>query len=190
MPFTVPKELYNGKINHLEVGKEQHKVMLGGEEALPFLSFEGKALSQTPLALEIQDTAPTDWASTLTESYGGVMNNPVEWAKSCQDKYKADMICLRLSGTHPDNGDKSPKEAGKVVESVLSSIRVPLIILGSNHVEKDVEVMKHVAEVAANTGSIIGKARKKIIKPSPLWLPLTAINWWPCRTWILICPNN
>ena len=164
MPFTVPKEIYNGKINQLEVGQEQHKAILGGEEVLPFLSFEGKVPLLIPLALEIQDREPTDWAPSLTDSYTGVMNNPVEWAKRCQDQYKADMICLRLAGTHPDNGDKSPQEAGKVVESVLSAIQVPLMILGSNHVEKDVEVMKHVAEVAANTGSIIGKAQEKNYK--------------------------
>ena len=147
----------------MEIGKDQ-KLQLGGEEVLPFLPFEGKAVSQVPLALEIQDIAPADWAPALNGAYGGVMANPVEWAKKCQDDYKADMICLRLTGTHPDNGDKSAREAGKVVESVLSAIKVPLIILGSNHAEKDSEVMKHVAEVAANTGSIIGKAQEKNYK--------------------------
>ncbi|MCL6583182.1 MAG: acetyl-CoA decarbonylase/synthase complex subunit delta [bacterium] len=165
MAYTVPKEAYNGKINQVEVGRNQHKLIMGGEETLPFLSFEGKAVSTVPLALEIQDINPTgDWASSLTEIYGSVMDNPAEWARMCQDEFKADMICLRLAGTHPDNGDRSPQEAGKIVEAVLSAIKVPLIILGSNHVEKDAAVIKHVAEVAANTGSIIGKAQEKNYK--------------------------
>jgi len=165
MAYTVPKEAYNGKINQVEVGRNQHKLILGGEETLPFLSFEGKAVSTVPLALEIQDINPTeDWAPSLTEIYGSVMDNPAEWARMCQDEFKADMICLRLAGTHPDNGDRSPQEAGKIVEAVLSAIKVPLIILGSNHVEKDAAVIKHVAEVAANTGSIIGKAQEKNYK--------------------------
>ncbi|MEW5803190.1 MAG: acetyl-CoA decarbonylase/synthase complex subunit delta [bacterium] len=163
MAFTVPKEVYNGKINQVEVGKDQ-QVIFGGEEVLPFLSFEGKAVSNVPLALEIQDIDPGDWAPSLTDIYGPVMGNPAEWAKLCQDEFKADMICLRLTGTHPDNGDKSPEEAGKVVEAVLSAIKVPLIIFGSNHTEKDAAVIKHVAEVAANTGSIIGKAQEKNYK--------------------------
>jgi len=164
MAFTTPKEVYNGKINQIEVGKDQQNVILGGEEVLPFLSFEGRAVSRVPLALEVQDRAPNDWPSVLNEAYAGVMNDPAQWARRCQDQYKADMICLRLVGTHPDNGNKSPKEAGQVVEAVLSAISVPLLILGSNHVEKDAEVMKHVAEVAANTGSIIGKAQEKNYK--------------------------
>jgi len=164
MAFTVPKEVYNGKINQVEVGRDQHKLTLGGEEVLPFLSFEGTAVSNVPLALEVHDVNPGDWASSLTEIYGSVMGNPVEWAKLCQDEYKADMICLRLSGTHPDNGNRSPEEAGKTVEAVLSAIKVPLIIFGSNHAEKDAAVIKHVAEVAANTGSIIGKAQEKNYK--------------------------
>jgi acetyl-CoA decarbonylase/synthase complex subunit delta len=164
MAFTTPKEVYNGKINQIEVGKDQQNVTIGGEEVLPFLSFEGKAVPRVPLALEVQDTAPNDWSPVLNEAYAGVMNDPAQWAKRCQDQYKADMICLRLVGTHPDNGNKSPQEAGQVVEAVLSAISVPLLILGSNHVEKDAEVMKQVAEVAANTGSIIGKAQEKNYK--------------------------
>jgi len=164
MAFTVPKEMYNGKINQVEVGRDQHKLNLGGEEVLPFLSFEGKVAPNVPLALEVHDVNPGDWAPSLTESYGSVMGNPVEWARLCQDEFKADMICLRLSGTHPDNANRSPEEAGKVVESVLGAIKVPLIILGSNHAEKDAAVIKHVAEVAANTGSIIGKAQEKNYK--------------------------
>lgn len=164
MAFTVPKEIYNGKINQVEVGKGTSLRMLGGEEVLPYLSFEGKINAQLPLALEIQDIKPEDWAPSLNEAFAGVMNDPVAWAKCCQDKYKADMICLRLTGTHPDNGNKSAQEAGQIVKAVLGAIQVPLIILGSNHGEKDAEVIKHVAEVAANTGSIIGKAQEKNYK--------------------------
>ncbi|MEW6380825.1 MAG: acetyl-CoA decarbonylase/synthase complex subunit delta [bacterium] len=164
MAFTVPKEVYNGKINQVEVGRDQHKLILGGEEVLPFLSFEGKAVSTVPLALEVHDVNPGDWAPSLTAVYGSAMNDPVQWARMCQDEFKADMICLRLSGTHPDNGDRSAEEAGKVVQAVLAAVKVPLIILGSNHAEKDAAVIKHVAEVAANTGSIIGKAQEKNYK--------------------------
>ncbi|MFH0926539.1 MAG: acetyl-CoA decarbonylase/synthase complex subunit delta [bacterium] len=164
MAFTIPKEVYNGKINQVMVGKEGHKVTMGGASSLPFMSFEGEVQKQIPIALEIQDITPDDWPKHLTAECKDVISDPVKWALYAQNELKADMVCLKLAGTHPDSGDKSPEEAGKVVEKVLTAINIPLIILGTNHVEKDVEVIKHCAEVAANSGSIIGKAQEKNYK--------------------------
>ncbi|MGA1790653.1 MAG: acetyl-CoA decarbonylase/synthase complex subunit delta [bacterium] len=164
MTFVVPKEQYNGKINPVEVGRDGKNFQIGGSEALPFLSFEGKVNTSIPVALEIADIVPDDWPENITKHYKDVISDPAKWARFCQDEFKPDMICLRLLGTHPDRGDKSPEEARKTVESVLSAVSIPLIVFGSNSVEKDTEVMKACSEPLANTGSIIGKAQEKNYK--------------------------
>jgi len=76
----------------------------------------------------------------------------------------ADMICLRLLSVHPDGTNRSPEEAGKTVEAILKAIDVPLIIFGANSLEKDADVIKHVAEVAAGKNCLIGKAQEKNYK--------------------------
>lgn len=164
MTFVVPKEQYNGKINPVEVGRDGKNFKIGGSEALPFLSFEGKVNTSIPVALEIADIVPDDWPENITKHYKDVIADPAKWARFCQDEFKPDMICLRLLGTHPDRGDKSPEEARKTVEAVLSAVSIPLIVFGSNSIEKDTEVMKACAEPLANTGSIIGKAQEKNYK--------------------------
>jgi acetyl-CoA decarbonylase/synthase complex subunit delta len=164
MTFVVPKEQYNGKINPIEVGRDGKNLRIGGSEVLPFLSFEGKVNTSIPVALEIADIVPDDWPENITKHYKDVISDPAKWARFCQDQFKPDMICLRLLGTHPDRGDKSPEEARKTVEAVLSAVSIPLIVFGSNSIEKDTEVMKACAEPLANTGSIIGKAQEKNYK--------------------------
>jgi acetyl-CoA decarbonylase/synthase complex subunit delta len=164
MTFVVPKESYNGKINQIVLGPEGKTLQIGGNEVLPFLAFEGKVNTAIPIALEIADIVPDDWPENVTEHYRDVISDPAKWARFCQDEFKPDMICLRLIGTHPDRGDKSPEEARKTVEAVLSAIDIPLIVFGSNAVEKDADVIKTCAEPLANTGSIIGKAQEKNYK--------------------------
>lgn len=164
MAFVVPKEVYNGKINQINLSREGKSLQIGGSEVLPFLSFEGKVNTSVPIALEITDITPDDWPESLTKHYEDVISDTAKWARFCQDEFKPDMICLRLIGTHPDRGDRTPEEARKTVESVLSAIDIPLMVFGSNSVEKDSEVIKVCAEPLANTGSIIGKAQEKNYK--------------------------
>ncbi|MFH1287967.1 MAG: acetyl-CoA decarbonylase/synthase complex subunit delta [bacterium] len=159
MPFTLPKETYPGKINEIKIGNAD----IGGESALPFLSFEGTVAKKPIVALEVQDVVPQDWPDALTKVYGKVMNDPVGWAKFCETELKADAICLRLAGTHPDKENKSVKEAADIVSKVSSNISVPLILLGCNHVEKDTELINPCAAACAKP-SIIGKAQEKNFK--------------------------
>ncbi|MEW6088799.1 MAG: acetyl-CoA decarbonylase/synthase complex subunit delta [bacterium] len=159
MPFTLPKETYSGKINEVKFGG----IDIGGENTLPFLSFEGVPAKKPIVALEIQDVVPQDWPEALTKIYGKVMADPVAWAGFCEKELKADAVCLRLAGTHPDRENKSAKDAANVVAKVSSSISVPLILLGSNHVDKDTELINPCA-AACGKPSIIGKAQEKNFK--------------------------
>ncbi len=159
MAFVAPKETYPGKVFQVSVGTEKQAVC-GGENVLPFHSFEGGAPNRPVVAYEIQDVPPDDWAETLKKVYEGVSGDPVTWAKHCQDTLKAKAIALRLVGTHPDRENRSPEDAVKTVKDVLSAISVPLIILGSNQAEKDSAVLVAVSEAAKDKNCVIGKAQE------------------------------
>lgn len=103
---------------------------------------------------------PEDWPENVKSVYEGVSSDPVSWARFCEEKLDAKAIALRLIGTHPDRENKSAEDAKKVVKDVLAAIKIPLIILGSNHVEKDSEVLVAVAEAAKDRNCIIGKAQE------------------------------
>lgn len=160
MAFTAPKETYSGKVYSVTIGSGGSEVTFGGENVLPFHSFEGEAPNRPVIAIEIQDVPPTDWAETVRKPYEAVSSDPVAWAKYCQDEMKAKAIALRLVGTHPDRENRSPEDAAKTVKDVLAAVTVPLIILGSNHAEKDSAVLVAVAEAAKDKNCVIGKAQE------------------------------
>jgi len=160
MAFVPTKETYSGKVYSVNIGTTPRAVTFGGENVLPFHTFEGVSPNRPIIAYEIQDVPPTDWAEVVQKPYKDVSNNPVSWAKFCQDTLKARAIALRLMGTHPDRENRSPEDASNIVRDVLSAIEIPLIILGSNHAEKDATVLIAAAEAAKDRNCIIGKAQE------------------------------
>lgn len=159
MAFVAPKESYAGKVYEISVGSDK-TVAFGGENVLPFHSFEGSVPNRPLVAYEIQDMPPDDWPETVKAVYSSVSGDPVTWAKYCQNELNAKAIALRLISTHPDRENRSPADAAKTVSDVLAAINVPLIILGSNNVDKDGAVLVAAAEAAKDKNCIIGKAQE------------------------------
>lgn len=159
MAFAIPKETYSGKVYEVTVGTDNAAVF-GGENVLPFHAFEGGVPNRPVIAYEIQDVPPNDWPETVRSVYEGISNDPVTWAKHCQNELNAKAIAIRLAGTHPDMENRTPEDAAKTVKDVLSSINIPLIILGSNHIEKDSSVLIAASEAAKDKNCIIGKAQE------------------------------
>jgi acetyl-CoA decarbonylase/synthase complex subunit delta len=76
-------------------------------------------------------------------------------ARLCVDEFGAELVSVRLDGTHPEKGDRSPDEAAETVKSVLESVGVPVIVTGHSHFAKINEVMKKVCEVTAGENCLI-----------------------------------
>ena len=157
MALVIPKETYSGKIYNVQLGTGAKAVTIGGASALPFLGFEGTFPNRPAVALEIMDIAPEDWPESLRKAIGGAAPIPLPWAKFCQQS-GADMVALRLMGTHPDQKNKSPEEAAKVAAEVAAAIDIPLVILGSGAVEKDTQVLQAAAAATRGKNCAIGKA--------------------------------
>ncbi|MDA8105197.1 MAG: acetyl-CoA decarbonylase/synthase complex subunit delta [Nitrospiraceae bacterium] len=160
MAFTPTKETYSGKVYSVAIGTGDGPVTFGGENVLPFHSFEGATPNKPVIAFEIQDVPPSDWPENVRKPFESVSGDPVTWAKYCQDELKAAAIALRLVGTHPDRENRSPEDAAKTVKDVLAAIKVPLIILGSNHAEKDSPVLVAASGAAKGGNCVIGKAQE------------------------------
>jgi acetyl-CoA decarbonylase/synthase complex subunit delta len=71
------------------------------------------------------------------------------------EKLGAEIISVRLSTTHPDNGDISPEAAGDIVKDVLGAVGVPVIVTGCSHYEKNNAVMKHIASTFAGENLLL-----------------------------------
>lgn len=141
-----------------EGGSRGEARLIGGASTLPFLRMEGEAGHPPALALEVWDMFPADWPPTLQDRWGAdTLASPVAWA--CQAREAgAEIICLRLASTHPDNQDRPVEAAIGTVRSILAAVRTPLMLLGSGHVEKDRELLPAVCEATKGERCLIGPA--------------------------------
>ncbi len=162
MGFEIPVEKSSGKIMEVTIGAtsdqggtRSNTITIGGGTALPFLFFEGEHPNRPALAMEVFDKVPSKYPEPLLEYYRDVIDRPADMAKKCVEQYGAELISVRLDGTHPEKGDRSAEEAADVVRQVLQSVKVPLIITGHSHYEKINEVMKKVCEAASGENCLI-----------------------------------
>jgi len=159
--FSVPAETVNVTIRTVTLGGSGTRtsaVTIGGAAALPFRHFEGHAGCRPVVAMEVFDQAPKGYPDALRETYGALLNDPAAMARFCVEKLGAEAISVRLPGTHPEQGDKSPEAAADVVQDVLKAVGVPLIITGPNHYEKNNAVMKHIAAAFAGENLLLNWA--------------------------------
>jgi CO dehydrogenase/acetyl-CoA synthase delta subunit len=157
MAFQAPVETSSGKIREMTLGSDK-TVTVGGENVLPFHTFEGTMPNAPKIAMEVYDTAPADWAAELQGVLGDVWADPVAWAKKCEGQFGADLICLQLAGTDPNGANRSAADAVGTVKAVLGAISIPLIVYGCGNATKDGEVLKAVAEATQGKNVVIGPA--------------------------------
>jgi acetyl-CoA decarbonylase/synthase complex subunit delta len=158
-------EKWSGQINVVTIGaaKEEgasrsHAIKIGGEQGLPYLFQEGAVPYKPQIAFEIWDIAPSEWPQELVKAYGNALNDPLAWAEKCVKEYKAKILCVRLQGSHPDFGNKTPEQEAKIIEQLLKKVSVPLIILGCGDDAKDNQVLPACCETAKGERCLIGSA--------------------------------
>ena len=158
-------EKWTGVISTLTIGatKEEggsrgNTVKIGGQNSLPLLFKEGNIPNRPVVAFEIWDIPPDDWSEELISSFGKAVNDPFAWADKCVNEFKAQLLCVKMQGTHPDSGNKGSLEAAKFISTLLSRVKVPLIIIGSGDDAKDNLILPACSEVAKKERCLIGCA--------------------------------
>ncbi len=156
-----PVEKWNGRIYEVRLGgKGRKEVVVGGENTLPFLHFEGSIPHPPVVAVEVQDTEPQDWPEPLLQAWGDALKDPAIWAKKAVEA-GASLIALRLKSAHPEAGNTGPEETKRVVSAVLEAVDVPLVVLGPEVAEKDNEVLVAASEAGRGQRIALGNCEDK-----------------------------
>jgi acetyl-CoA decarbonylase/synthase complex subunit delta len=96
--------------------------------------------------MEVYDVPPERYPAVLADVFGDALAKPDEMARHLVEKCGADLVSVRLDGTHPEKGNRSAQEASEVVGAILRAVGVPIIVNGHGHFEKSNEVLRRVAE--------------------------------------------
>jgi acetyl-CoA decarbonylase/synthase complex subunit delta len=160
MKYEPPLENISVNIRETVLGQGEKAFKIGGENTLPFHSFEGSLPNSAGLALEVLDTQPDNWAPSVLEPFEDVVSDPVKWAKKCVEVFGAEMLCLRLLSTDPMGKDGSPEQAAEITKKVTDAVDVPFIVLGTDMEDKDAQVLMQVARVCSGKNLLLGPVVK------------------------------
>ncbi|MCK5291200.1 MAG: acetyl-CoA decarbonylase/synthase complex subunit delta [Thermoplasmata archaeon] len=171
MAIEIPKENWQGRIGEVvigatpeEGGTRTKKIVLGGENTLPFLDFDGDLPHAPVIGMEVLDVVREDYPVLALEPIQDVKDDPAQWAKKCVDEFGADLICLKLVSTNPEEEDRSPEEAAETVKEVLGAVGVPLFVYGCGIEEKDAKTMELVSNAAKGERVFLGLAEEAAYK--------------------------
>lgn len=152
----VKKEKYDTAVHTVRLGATKaeggtrgRSYQIGGATAMPFHHWEGTMPNRPRVAMEVFDVVSPKYPPILREIYGDLLGKPAEMAKVCVSKYGAEFISVRLDGTHPERGNRTPEQSVELVKSILAAVDVPLIVTGHNHFESINDVLKAVAQACA-----------------------------------------
>lgn len=174
MAIDTPHERRPGGIFNVTIGDKETAVTVGGETTLPCLFDEGR-MPHTPegggvpsdrqshmprIAFEVWDIPPVDWPPELMKTYGISIREPLAWARECAVRYRADMLCVRIQGAHPDYGNRPAAGEARFISELLQTVKLPLIIAGCNDPQKDNEVLPACSEAARGRRCLIGSAQQ------------------------------
>lgn len=156
MTMETPLITYTGGIRPVLLGAGASAVTVGGETSYPFYLFEGAMPHPPRIAIEVYDAPPTDWPEAAVAPYRDVLGDPAAWARKAVGEYGAELVCLQLASTDPNGANLGAEEAARIVKNVADAVSVPLIVWGSDSLEKDTEVMRVVSEVCQGRHLILG----------------------------------
>lgn len=138
-------------------GTRGKTVTVGGQSALPHLSYDGELPHRPIIAGYVADVVP-GWPDFVKTAIGSEMNSPIEWAQKAVEVFGVDLVNIKMLGGSPDSGDKSPEDCARLVQDLLKAVDVPLIIWGCGDEEKDRLIMQECSQAARGENCLLGSA--------------------------------
>ena len=164
MSFVPKKQAFNAKINAVTLGTGDKATVLGGQNVLPFYTFDAPIENAPKIGVEISDEGmelcTTDGMKAFYEGCVTV----ADMAKRAETMPGASFICLHLEGADPNGLNKSVEECVELAKSVAAATDMPLVVMGCKNVEKDAELFSKIAEALAGKNILVLSAREENYK--------------------------
>ena len=159
-PKTAP---YSGKINAVTLGTGDNAIVIGGQNVLPFYTFDAPIENAPKVGVEVSDLAAQwNWPE-LTAFYAGC-TTMAEYAKKAETIEGCDFICLNFAGADPNGANRSVAECVADAKAVAEVVTKPIVVLGSKNMEKDGELLPALAEALTGKNVLIMSAKNENYK--------------------------
>ena len=159
-PKTAP---YSGRINAVTLGTGDNAIVIGGQNVLPFYTFDAPIENAPKIGIEVSDLA-TEWThASLKEFYAGC-NTMADYAKKAEAVEGVDFICLNFPGADPNGADRSVADCVADAKAVAEVVTKPIVVLGCKNLEKDGELLGAIADALRGKNVLCMSAKQENCK--------------------------
>lgn len=163
MSFVPKKQAFNAKINAVTLGTGEKATVIGGQNVLPFYTFDAPIENAPKIGVEISDLAKEWTAPALKEFYTGC-ETMVDYAKKAETMEGADFLVLHFESADPNGANRSVEECVADAKAVADAVTMPIAVMGCKNVEKDGQLFTKVAEALQGKNIIVLSAREEDYK--------------------------
>ena len=163
MAFTPKTAPYSGKINAVTLGTGDNAIVIGGQNVLPFYTFDGAIENAPKIGVEVSDLASQwNWPG-LVDFYAGC-ETMADYAKKAETIEGCDFICLNFLGADPNGANRSVADCVADAKAVAEVVTKPIVVMGCKNLEKDGELLAALAEALTGKNVLFMSAKNENYK--------------------------
>ena len=159
-PKTAP---FSGKINAVTLGTGDKAIVIGGQNVLPFYTFDAPIENAPKIGVEVSDLAASWDVPSLKEFYAGCATM-ADYAKKAETVDGCDFICLNFVGADPNGANRSVADCVADAKAVAEVITKPIVVMGCKNLDKDSELLAALAEALAGKNVLFMSAKNENYK--------------------------
>ena len=163
MSFVPKTQPFRGNINAVTLGTGDKAVVIGGQNVLPFYTFDAPIENAPKIGVEISDLAAEWDVPGLVDFYAGC-TTMAERAKKAETMEGADFICLNFEGADPNGANRPVEDCVADAKAVAEVVTMPIVILGCKNMEKDGELFSKISDALQGKNILVMSAKNEDYK--------------------------
>jgi len=163
MAFTPKTAAYSGKINAVKLGTGDKAMVIGGQNVLPFYTFDAAIENAPKIGMEISDAAENWTVPGLVDFYAGCETMAQRAAKAATLE-GVDFIALNFESADPNGANRPTADCVADAKAVAEATDLPLVILGCKNLEKDGELLAKISEALQGKNILVMSAKNENYK--------------------------
>ena len=163
MSFVPKTQAFSGKINAVTLGVGENAITLGGQNVLPFYSFDAPIENAPKIGIEVSDVMDGWDLPGLKELYAGC-TTMAQRAKKAESVEGVDFICLHFASADPNGENRATADCVADAKAVAEVVSKPIVVLGCKNLEKDAELLGAIADALRGKNVLCMSAKQENCK--------------------------
>ncbi len=159
MPYNPRKQVFNARIGAVTLGTGDRSVTLGGENVLPFYTFDAPIDHKPLIAAEVSDR-PLGDAPALRAFYDGC-GTMADMAVRATTMPGVSAVCLHFESADPNAEDAPVEECVEKAKAVAAAVDIPIVVMGCGNAEKDAGLFEALSAALEGKNALFCSAREE-----------------------------